>query len=460
MNSIIKASISNLYAALLCIFLMPKRATHYLVATPLQIILLIFIELALNFGFDLYRVGLDGKFNLWAPQAWLASISLALFAAWLCSVFFRRKELLLQLATLSVAISIILFLCADLLQQLLALFLDLTKQNTTGLWVLQWGVWWFPTVWYAICLATSAIVWSNKTWHGWVLAALPWGMTLFSMFWLGMVGQRLWIEDYSLREGQEYVPRQLTQEQAEKLIYTQPLILQNATESIAQGVAGQPELFFLAIAGYGEQDVFMKEVLAVNRFVQQKFTSEKRSLLLVNNAKTIDQYPMATVTSIRQGLSVLAKKMNLEEDVLLIFMTSHGSKGENKKPHEFSMSLEPLVLQQLTPSMLKAALDEADIKHRVIVVSACYSGGFLPELQTSDSLLISASHAERNSFGCADENEWTDFGRAYFFEAFNQESSFIRAFERAKEVIAQREKKKICFILNHKYMSDKILKIP
>jgi hypothetical protein len=292
-----------------------------------------------------------------------------------------------------------------------------------------------------VALATTAIIWANKSWHWWPAAISPWVITLFLTLSLGMAGQRLWIEDYALGDEQGYIPRELSQEQVEKLIYNQPTILKKALTNIAKGVDGQPELFFLAIAGYGEQDVFMREVLAVNHLIQGKFNSEKRSLVLVNNAKTIDQYPIATVTSVKQSLSLLAEKMNVDEDVLMVFMTSHGSKAEEKKPHQFSISLDPLVLQQITPSILKTALEAAGIKHRVIIVSACYSGGFIPELQTPDSLLISASHAERNSFGCADENEWTDFGKAYFSEAFQQESSLIGAFEHAKKVIAEREKK-------------------
>ncbi len=84
-------------------------------------------------------------------------------------------------------------------------------------------------------------------------------------------------------------------------------------------------------------------------------------------------------------------------------------------------------------------LDASDIKRRVIVVSACYSGGFIDPLKNEHSLVITTAAADRNSFGCDHENDFTYFGQAYFDEALRKTDSFITAFELARPVIAQRE---------------------
>jgi hypothetical protein len=76
----------------------------------------------------------------------------------------------------------------------------------------------------------------------------------------------------------------------------------------------------------------------------------------------------------------------------------------------------------------------------VIVVSACYSGSFIPALQDDNTLVITASRADRNSFGCDARNSMTDFGRAYFSEALKQTMSFTAAFNLASTRIAAREK--------------------
>jgi hypothetical protein len=80
------------------------------------------------------------------------------------------------------------------------------------------------------------------------------------------------------------------------------------------------------------------------------------------------------------------------------------------------------------------------IKWKVIVVSACYSGSFIPALRDDNTLVITASSADRNSFGCDARNSMTDFGRAYFVEALKQTKSFTAAFELARTRIAAREK--------------------
>ena len=62
-------------------------------------------------------------------------------------------------------------------------------------------------------------------------------------------------------------------------------------------------------------------------------------------------------------------------------------------------------------------LDDAGIRNRVIVVSSCYSGTFVDALRDDDTLVMTASAKDRNSFGCSNEADFTYFGKAYFDEA-------------------------------------------
>jgi hypothetical protein len=165
-----------------------------------------------------------------------------------------------------------------------------------------------------------------------------------------------------------------------------------------------------------------------------RFGTEGHALLLANNEGTANELPFANRESLRRALSGIARRMN-PEDTLFLFMTSHGS-----QKHGFSLSLWPLSFTDIAPETLRELLDAAGIERRVIVVSGCYSGQFIPALQNDDSLVITASSADRNSFGCSDNNEFTDFGRAYFLEALNETRSFTEAFRLATERIAQREK--------------------
>src|SRR5258706_523785 len=95
---------------------------------------------------------------------------------------------------------------------------------------------------------------------------------------------------------------------------------------------------------------------------------------------------------------------------------------------------------RLAPSSAAArALQDAGIKWRVIVVSACYSGGYIEPLRDDNSIVITASAAERTSFGCETGRDFTYFGEAYFRDALARTRSFTQAFELAKSTVAKRE---------------------
>src|SRR5262249_49506715 len=96
-------------------------------------------------------------------------------------------------------------------------------------------------------------------------------------------------------------------------------------------------------------------------------------------------------------------------------------------------------LAHLTPAMLRSMLDRYGIQNSVIVVSACHSGSFIPALASPKRLVIAAARADRTSFGCDDKREWTYFGDAYFNKALREETSFKRAFERARQLVQQWE---------------------
>jgi hypothetical protein len=119
---------------------------------------------------------------------------------------------------------------------------------------------------------------------------------------------------------------------------------------------------------------------------------------------------------------------------MVIYMTSHGARN-----HALAAAHWPLEVPPVTPEMLRAMLDEAGIRQRVIAVSACYSGGWIEPLATPSSLIMTAADATHTSYGCGTKSELTFFGRAVFDEQLRQTHSFADAFAKAVPVIAQRE---------------------
>jgi hypothetical protein len=222
----------------------------------------------------------------------------------------------------------------------------------------------------------------------------------------------------------------------EALLYQQPRLLDGTLSGLKTQRPGVTDLYFVGFAGYGWQDVFMQEMNTVRALFDRRFDTHGRSLALINNAQTQASAPIATTTALCAVLAHVGELLDPDEDVLFLFVSSHGSDD----PAYLSVDHDGLQLTQLTPERLKAALAATPIKWKVIVVSACYSGSFIPALRDDRSLVITASRADRNSFGCEAKNSMTDFGRAYFAEALNQTRSFTAAFDLARTRIAERER--------------------
>jgi hypothetical protein len=158
-------------------------------------------------------------------------------------------------------------------------------------------------------------------------------------------------------------------------------------------------------------------------------------LHLVNNPATLTRHPVASVSNLVLALNGLAARMQLDEDLLFLLLTSHGAEDG-----EFAVSLGELGLNPVYPETLREVLTQAGIRWQVVVISACYSGTYLDALAGPETLLITAAAADRTSFGCEHQRRWTYFGEAYFNEALRETHSFTQAFGRARKQLIAREK--------------------
>jgi hypothetical protein len=224
----------------------------------------------------------------------------------------------------------------------------------------------------------------------------------------------------------------------ETALLSQRQLLDQALGSIAPGRRGVIDLYLLAVAGDGTQEVFRREVEFVRAQFDERYGTRGRSIALVNSRNTYGTAPMATVLSLQETLKTIAARMNLEEDILFLFLTSHGT-----AEHELKLQQNHMALRDLPARELAALLKASGIRWKVIVVSACYSGGFIDPLKDATTLVITAARHDRTSFGCADENDFTYFGRAFFKDALPGSRSFEEAFRKADAIVAAREQKEL-----------------
>lgn len=414
----------NLWAA--CHLLAFRRsALRWLAPTPGNFLVLLFLSLAVSFLFDFMSEGWPGE---WSPSGVavyvLPSFVLLIFGQILAT---RHGLWRLGLAPASV------WLAADILLGLAQCALQLTDQQNLLPSRFTDHIPLLYTVLYAWPILAVVFVFTRALAWPWWERSLAFVILLgvFSAWSLTFSDERLW---YSTQ------PDEIAVAPSSRLVhemtfYAQPDLLQRALKGLTAERPGQTDWYFLGVGGAAYQDVFRHETESVRALFDTRFATSGRSLVLINNDDTVDSQPIATRTSIARSLHAMAAHMNRDQDVLFLFLTSHGSES-----HEIELNYEPLELVGITPEWLRRTLDETGIRRRVIVLSACYSGGFIPTLQTPDTLLITASDAKHASFGCSDDADLTYFGRAFFDEALRREYSLKAAFDSAGAAIRERER--------------------
>jgi hypothetical protein len=178
---------------------------------------------------------------------------------------------------------------------------------------------------------------------------------------------------------------------------------------------------------FGDQGVFRREATGAAQIVGSRFGHG--SVVVRFNTK---KGGGATVEALAATLNAEAKKMNGESDILFLVLTSHGS------PDGLAVVAGRLT-EILKPSTLAEMLDQTGVRHKVVIISACYSGVFIPHLANADTLVITAADADHASFGCEDKAKWTYFGDAFFNNALRQTKTLKDAFLLARTLVSKRE---------------------
>ncbi len=221
----------------------------------------------------------------------------------------------------------------------------------------------------------------------------------------------------------------------EDLMYAQADLVDASTKRLRPQTPGKIDLYALGFAGDSEENVFRNEVDYLPKLLARRFDAAGRTLQLINSPATFEKTPLATRTNLYDALSGIAKTMDVNEDILLLFLTSHGSRD-----HQLYVAMGSMPLDQLTPEDIRDALDTAHIRWRIVIVSACYSGGFIPALREPHTMIITAARSDRASFGCGSDAQITWFGKAFLTEALNQTTDFHDAYLRARTTIVGWEK--------------------
>ena len=131
------------------------------------------------------------------------------------------------------------------------------------------------------------------------------------------------------------------------------------------------DVYAIGIAGWAEQDVFVKEVDGALAALERSLPINGRSLRLINNAETVEAVPLASQPEFCRG--------------------GAGGRADDEQERGRTAPVHDLARQPAAASAcryraaarpcwsaqdVKASLDKEGIKNRVVIVSACFGGVF------------------------------------------------------------------------------------
>jgi hypothetical protein len=223
---------------------------------------------------------------------------------------------------------------------------------------------------------------------------------------------------------------------AETVLFEQASRIDSAIDAMDPKPSARPRGFFLGFAGVGDEKEFAQEIGLASRVLGERYGIDGRGLSLINDERDLDGAPLASVSGLRYALRGIGARMSIDRDVLFLAISSHGAEDK-----AIVVSNMRLPLNDLRDEDLAGALSESGIKWRVIIISACYAGGFIDSLKNPQTIVITAAAADRTSFGCANDRDLTYFGEAFYRDALPAAPTLRAAFDAAKAAIAARERR-------------------
>jgi hypothetical protein len=206
--------------------------------------------------------------------------------------------------------------------------------------------------------------------------------------------------------------------------------LATALNGLAPQRKGTVDAFVVAVA-LDSDPVFGREAREAGRVLGRRYDAEGRTVVLAGTDGTAEStLPMGSPANLELVLARVAELMDTSEDVLILYVTSHGAQFGivyNDADQGFGA---------ISPRRLWGTLSQLGIRNRLILISACYAGVFVPILSSDTTAIVTASSSERTSFGCQADNDWTFFGDALINHALRKPQPLAAAANEAVQTIA------------------------
>lgn len=205
--------------------------------------------------------------------------------------------------------------------------------------------------------------------------------------------------------------------------------LEKVLASIQPQRKGVVDAYVVAIA-LDSDPVFAREAREAGRVLSRRYDAIGRTVVLAGPAGAgPSDLPRGSPDNIAAVLARIAEVMDPREDVLVVYTSSHGA------PFGIVYNDGDSGYASLSPSWLWTTLGELHINNRLLILSACFSGVFVPMLSSDTTAIVTAASSDRTSFGCVSENDWTFFGDAMINHALRKPQPLATAFTEASGLV-------------------------
>ena len=196
---------------------------------------------------------------------------------------------------------------------------------------------------------------------------------------------------------------------------------------------GVVDAYVIAIA-LDSDPVFGREARVAGDVLSARYDARGRTIVLAGtDGSGPSPKPRGTPEAFGIALARIAELMDRDEDVVVVYSTSHGT------PIGIIYHDADNGYGAISPNRLRDMFERTGIRNRLLILSACFSGVFVPRLQSENTAIITAASSQRSSFGCVADNDWTFFGDAMINHALRKPQPLRAAFTEASGLITNWE---------------------
>lgn len=205
--------------------------------------------------------------------------------------------------------------------------------------------------------------------------------------------------------------------------------LDRALASLQPQRPGQVDAYVVAVA-LDSDPVFGREAREAARVLSRRYGATGHTIVLAGTDGSADStLPMGSPANIAAALARVAELMDKQQDALILYTTSHGA------PWGIVYNDGDQGFGAISPNRLWTELSTFGIRNRMLLLSACFAGVFVPLLASDTTAIATAASADRTSFGCQADSDWTFFGDALANHALRKPQPFAAAAAEAQATI-------------------------